>query len=863
MDPTTTYIKLDPAVTVKDPVLADTTVKPLDPEVVSIGEIAVDNPILSCMYTTHDFAGSGITRSKNFFIDVLSSFSNYTGPTTTNEAVGQDISFSPAGADIDSVVARLSELDTTVDENWAYYQERLNELPPSFVDSEFNSYRAYRIKLLDLLILRGRVEKSYAESQGINFSTEAEDPYKKLTLDADTYVGTMSVLTGLKTITQEERDIIYGELSKPVFNKNLFYELAYSAFGRDYTRFTDAYKQGDLSIQVKPEPSSSITVPSRLTSVDASTPAKDSSETQFMVEGSFYELAPVTGVYVSFPADSVHKHNPPEIVAILNHESTIALLDEIDIEINKVLNAVAFNHPECFSVSSNACDWLPEQFVERMDDLVPAGIMNQATEQCNVMNSLGQDIVDVVHPNESSRYPFNTTSYKFEVSPMTINAISGVNNIADLCNSLPPGAHSTNVSGLSDIAYCNQLTGSGTNYKSSTTQFETFFSAAEFFSAVPDAIATYLIFANNGIDDSRMNVENRKRDGSEKELYLGVSYSDFFTTGGEWLGMDAGYGIGAGISNFDSILYGFFCNEEGCGPEDVDTKNSDDPDALKASFFGHAYVEGKLLKLDFDIFRATAFASSSNSFPDDPKDFMPGVKTEVLDHAKNSIGYRKYFSEINIFGYEIYKVAENEVAVSDDKKSKRQDWSDEKTLEYNLVSQTIVVIVPIVIEVDSGMAWDYLFHADPPELRSLVDVTFEPNSSVYIRFAAGVGFDVGFASASAGIEGFLDLIVFEMPLNLDISTVQDQFKVQGVDIFAPKITYDNDFSYKIAFGSGKIGLYAKVKIGWGWLSYSKSARKTLFDFSDHPLWSRQHNIFSLKGDYSLGQIFQGYGLLNP
>jgi len=710
-----------------------------------------------------------------------------------------------------------------VNENWAYYQEHLNALPGSFSDADFDSYRDYRIKLLDLLILRGRVEKSYAESQGIVFSTGSDDPYKKITLNADSYTGTLSVLTGLLTITEKERDIVYGELSKPVFSNNLFYDRDYSAFSK--MQSTAMVKPVDIVVEVKPALSSSITVPAHLT------PAKDDTDVDYLFEGDFYEISPnpaANGLY-----SSKDFFGPAAITASLNHISTINLLDQIDVEINQVLNEVALNHPECFSSSGSACDWLPEQFVERMDGLVSNGILNQSNEQCNVMVSL-----------KGNYRVFRSDNFTYEVD---VRAINGINSTADLCRALPQGTHHTNLSGLSDIDYCLQLS-SGANYRGDTVKFEQFYPDTEFFHAVPDAIATYLMFSDNGIDDSRISAsstshaENTSADASG-QLFLGVSYSDNFDTGNEWLGLEGGYGIGAGVGNLQSVINNIYA------------ENNIEEDELKASFFGHAFISGEILQLNFDIFRATAFASSVENFSQNPSSFMPAIKTDVLNHAKETIGNKAYISEINILGYEVFKIEEPI------QRNNRINSSESKTKEYNLLTQTIVVIVPIVIEVDSGLSWDYLFSAQNPPLdHHLVNVHFEPNAAVHLRLAAGIGFDAGFASASAGIEGFLDLLTFEMPMTLAIQAEQEQYHINGADIMIPKINYANDFSYNIGFGSGKIGLYAKVKIGYGWLSHSRSSRKTLFDYTDQPLWSREHNIFTLKGNYSLGHVFQGYDL---
>jgi hypothetical protein len=328
---------------------------------------------------------------------------------------------------------------------------------------------------------------------------------------------------------------------------------------------------------------------------------------------------------------------------------------------------------------------------------------------------------------------------------------------------------------------------------------------------------------------------------SGKDLFLGVSYSDYFSTGSEWLGCNAGYGIGAGVAG----ISGFFSNAT-----DNDTNTNMGIDDLKASLFGHAFFNGQLLTKEIEVISATGFASTKEGFKNTPSSWMPAIDSHVLDSAKKHIGTNNLYTEVSILGYEIYK---------EDFKAyeKKGSWGE----EWNLLDYTFYAIVPIRITVDVGVQAGYRFFADYMNFTSghndLLKVTFGPEAGAYTKLTAGVGFDIGILSAIAGIEGYLDLLKFQLPLIISLTAENDTIVIEDFNFTAPKLVFKNSFKYIISFGSGYIGLVAKVKLDLGFWSTTKSFHKILFDFRDTPLWKAEHTIFSLDGEYGIADILKG------
>jgi len=672
-------------------------------------------------------------------------------------------------------------LQTMVDENWNFYLERVRDLAcsqPDFTDSGFDDYRDARLQLLQLLIARARMEKTVA-SLGIAFSQDSDEENRRVAENSATYAGALNFLVKATTLTAKEKEMISGELAKPV---------------------PGVYR--GLSI---PGP---------------------------QIKGLWNNALHLT---------------PTSLVTQLESTSPEAavrkIMAAIDAEIEKILTPLTSEHPECFSDRIGTCDWLPEQFVERVTDLIPDATLNHDYDTCTT------------EINGAKAYFNQLSSYTFQLD----SKITATGNItaADVCNVLhnnPAENDSTNTSSLSDSALCTQLSTIPADYTSDTIALEDFFQRAKFWQATANSVGYYLLFKNNGIID--MAASRQVKDGfSSNLLFLGISYSDYTSKGGDWLGIEGGYGLGAGIAGVDKLL-GTVLQ----APNDSQTIKNALNDDLKASLFGHVYSQLNFLKQHCDLFHFTLFVANHDGFDrNTATSFQPGINQQVLQHGAGEVNGKSTFVSMEVLGKSLYQI-------------QRAGGSCEiypiaaQSFEQTLFDQTFMLgPIPVKISASAGMRTGMSVNSGgecaanwPDEDNNeLLNVSLVPEATVYGRLIAGVGFNAGVLSAIVGLEGSLDLLKNQLPLRLVIVTSLEDQEVAGNTATLPIINFTNDLRHIVSFGSGYVAVAGEAELDLGLFKTSASFRSILYDFRNNPLWKREHKIYSLNGQYKTGQILQG------
>ncbi len=751
---------------------------------------------LSALLPQHPLAGKGIRRHKNLFAEVLQRYRLYAERNPAKLAHAWKLAYEPGDARLwaltDGVTRTLPNglslvngvhtLALQVDENWFYYRNRLNALPMGFRDADFDDYRQLRTRLLDLLVIRARLEKTLGGlTLGLHPQT-GEDENTLVLENASSYVGTLELLLQASALMPSEKAMILTELQKPVAAaSNLV-------------------------------PGSTV-LPTARRAVS---------------------LAP-GGITIGGGAI-------PVVQTALQ-----ALLGQIDGQIDQVLSETLDTHPECFSSQPGACDWLPEAFVQHVGDLVPDGLMNQDHERCEFYNA---------------NFDFGTdfgrmAGYRFIVDPKITQATG--KSTADICTILgsnPENADPTNLTAMSDQAYCMDLH-RPTDYRLDTQALERFFPAGDFFDATANAVGYYLMFKDGGV------VENRNGSGVPP-LFLGVSHSDYAEYGSfSTLGVEMGYGIGAGVSGVDQLADDVLAGLGQGGQTPSLTP-------LQASFLAHSYAKfGMMGVVELDLLRLTAFIASSNGFDAQREQMQPGIQTQVRDDAAERIGGRPVYAELSLLGINLYDYP----AGAADRSSAPLVLGDSFQHVQQVASITIPTIVPILVKVDAGydMGFTLRFVTDAPQWSQLqgkngtvLDAAFEPDAGVFTRVVAGVGFDAGVLSAVVGVEGHLDLLDFGLPLDVRIDAALAETELTGANglretVHLPQLDFRNDFSYDLDFGTGFLALIGEARMDLGLFTVTKTFRKILHDFRAKALWHRDHEIFALDGTYKLGQLVQGKG----
>jgi len=726
----------------------------------------------------HPLAGPGIKRSKNLFIELLSAIKAY---NQTHPGQNTFMRMTTLEDNFPDINNNNTLLQTMVDENWNFYLERVRDLAcsqPDFTDSGFDDYRDARLQLLQLLIARARMEKTVA-SLGIAFSQDSDEENQRVAENSATYAGALNFLVKATTLTAKEKEMISGELAKPV---------------------PGVYH--GLSI---PEP---------------------------QIKGLWNNALHLT---------------PTSLVTQLESTSPEAavrkIMAAIDAEIEKILTPLTSEHPECFSDRIGTCDWLPEQFVERVTDLIPDATLNHDYDTCTT------------EINGAKAYFNQLSSYTFQLD----SKITATGNItaADVCNVLhnnPAENDSTNTSSLSDSALCTQLSTIPADYTSDTIALEDFFQRAKFWQATANSVGYYLLFKNNGIID--MAASRQVKDGfSSNLLFLGISYSDYTSKGGDWLGIEGGYGLGAGIAGVDKLL-GTVLQ----APNDSQTIKNALNDDLKASLFGHVYSQLNFLKQHCDLFHFTLFVANHDGFDrNTATSFQPGINQQVLQHGAGEVNGKSTFVSMEVLGKSLYP-------------SQRAGGSCEiypiaaQSFEQTLFDQTFMLgPIPVKISASAGMRTGMSVNSGgecaanwPDEDNNeLLNVSLVPEATVYGRLIAGVGFNAGVLSAIVGLEGSLDLLKNQLPLRLVIVTSLEDQEVAGNTATLPIINFTNDLRHIVSFGSGYVAVAGEAELDLGLFKTSASFRSILYDFRNNPLWKREHKIYSLNGQYKTGQILQG------
>ena len=177
-------------------------------------------------------SGQGIERNKNFFVELFSYIKQYNQENTDKDSF---LALNILEDEFPAIMSDSDLLGLKVHENWRFYLDRLNDLDcnhPDFEDSDFDSYRTARLRLLELLIIRARIEKAVA-SLGITFSNDSDEENERIVANASTYTGTLAFLINSNTLSDSERAQVSAELAKPV--AGIYKGLAGGAAGRGYS----------------------------------------------------------------------------------------------------------------------------------------------------------------------------------------------------------------------------------------------------------------------------------------------------------------------------------------------------------------------------------------------------------------------------------------------------------------------------------------------------------------------------------------------------------------------------------------------------------------------------------------------------
>ncbi len=728
----------------------------------------------------HPLAGSGIKRSKNLFVELFSAIKAY------NQAHPDQNTFMRMTILEDNfpgINSNNALLQTMVNENWNFYLERVQDLAcsqPNFTDSGFDDYRDARLQLLQLLIARARMEKTVA-SLGITFNHDSDEENRRVAENSATYAGALNFLVKATTLTAKEKEMISGELAKPV-----------------------------------PGVYHGLSIPGQI---------------RGLWNNSFH-LTPtslVTQLENTSPEAAVRK-----------------IITAIDAEIEKILTSLTNEHPECFSSRIGTCDWLPEQFVEQVTGLIPDAILNHDYDACTT------------EINGAQTYFSYLSSYTFELDDKITNAPGNITE-AKVCNVLHQNIaenDSTNTTNLSDSALCTRLSTIPADYTTDTLALEDFFQRAKFWQATANSVGYYLLFKNNGIID--MAAARQVKDGlSTNLLFLGVSYSDYTSKGGDWLGIEGGYGLGAGIAGVDKLLRTVL--QAPSNSQAIKNVLNND---LKASLFGHVYSQLNFLKQHCDLFHFTLFVANHDGFNrNTATSFQPGINQQVLQHGADKVNGKSTFVSMEVLGHSLYQ-------------SQRAGGSCEiypvatQSFEVTLFDKTFMLgPIPVRISSSAGLRTGMSvvnggecavnWPDEENGNNELLNVSLVPEATVYGRLIAGVGFNAGVLSAIVGLEGSLDLLKNQLPLRLVIVTSLESQKIAGETADLPIINFTNDLRHIVSFGSGYVAVAGEAELDLGLFTTSASFRSILYDFRNNPLWKREHKIYSLNGQYKTGQILQG------